>query len=210
MNLIDLTHTFDQDIPVYPGDPIPRFEQTACLDQDGFNACCLCSGMHVGTHMDAPRHMIAGGKFVCDVPTRQFFGRGHLIDARGHAVVTLDLLRAARVRSGDIVLVMTGWYKHFRDDAYYRDFPEVAPDFARKLVSLGASIIGLDTPSPDRPPFEVHKILLAGQVLIIENLTNLEALVGVGQFDVVALPTKLQCEAAPVRVVARHPSLTSR
>ena len=203
MNLIDLTHTFDQEMPVYPGDPVPRFEQTAHLDQDGFNACCLCSGMHVGTHMDAPLHMIAGGKFVCDVPTSQFFGRGRLIDARARATVTPDLLRAARVTRGDIVLVMTGWYKRFRDDAYYRDFPEVAPDFARELVSLGASIIGLDTPSPDRSPFEVHKILLAGQVLIIENLTNLEALAAVDAFDVVALPTKLQCEAAPVRVVAR-------
>jgi kynurenine formamidase len=203
MNLIDLTHTFDRDMPVYPGDPIPRFEQTACLDQNGFNACCLCSGMHVGTHMDAPLHMIAGGKFVCDVPTSQFFGRGRLIDARERETVTLDLLRSARVGRGDIVLVMTGWYKRFRDDAYYRDFPEVAPEFARELVSLGVSIIGLDTPSPDRSPFEVHKILLAGQVPIIENLTNLEALVAVDEFDVVALPAKLQCEAAPVRVVAR-------
>ena len=85
----------------------------------------------------------------------------------------------------------------------YRDFPEVAPEFARELVSLGVSIIGLDTPSPDRSPFEVHKILLAAQVPIIENLTNLEALVAVDEFDVVALPAKLQCEAAPVRVVAR-------
>ena len=86
-------------------------------------------------------------------------------------------------------------------------YDAVAPDFARELVSLGASIIGLDTPSPDRAPFEVHKILLAGQVLIIENLTNLEALVAVDNFDVVALPTKLQCEAAPVRVTA-CPSMT--
>jgi len=50
----------------------------------------------------------------------------------------------------------------------------------------------------------VHKILLSAEVLIIENLTNLEALLGIDAFDVVALPANLQCEAAPIRVIA-HP-----
>jgi kynurenine formamidase len=49
----------------------------------------------------------------------------------------------------------------------------------------------------------VHKILLSAELLIIENLTNLEALLGIDKFDVVALPAKLQCEAAPVRVIAQ-------
>ncbi len=203
MNLIDLTHTFGQDMPVYPGDPPVRLEQITRIGPDEYNMFCLCSGMHVGTHMDAPLHMIAGGRFMCDIPPNQFFGRGRLIDARGHRSITSDLLKTADIRKGDIVLILTGWYHRFHDAAYYRDFPDITPDFARQLVRSGVSIIGLDTPSPDRSPFEVHKILLSGQVLIIENLTNLEALVGVEDFDVVALPAKFQCEAAPVRVIAR-------
>lgn len=202
MNLIDLTHTFRQDMPVYPGDPLPRFEQTASIDRENFNAYCLCTGMHVGTHIDAPLHMIADGKFICDMPAQQFFGRGRLIDARGRDAVTADLLKTAHVRRGDIVLVLTGWYHRFGDAAYYRDYPEVAAGFAQRLVQVGAAMLGLDTPSPDRPPFEIHKILLSEQVLIIENLTNLEALVGIDAFDVIALPAKLQCDAAPARVIA--------
>ena len=202
MPLIDLTHTFGPNMPNYPGDPAPTLEQIAHIGPDQLNMYCLCSGTHVGTHMDAPLHMIVGGRFICDVPAESCFGRGRLIDARGRNAITPDLLAPADVESGDIVLVLTGWYHRFSDPAYYRDFPEVTPEFARALVNAGASIIGLDTPSPDRSPFEVHKILLSAPVLIIENLTNLEPLVGIGPFDIVALPAKLQADAAPVRVMA--------
>ncbi len=203
MNLIDLTHTFGQNMPVFPGDPMPKLEQIASIGADDYNMYRLCSGMHVGTHMDAPYHMIAGGRLMCDVPTDRFFGRGRLIDARGRSLVTSDLLPPTGIEKGDIVLVLTGWYHRFHDDAYYRDFPEIAPEFARELLNADASILALDTPSPDRPPFEIHKMLLSNDVVIIENLTNLEVLVGIGEFDVIALPAKLQCEAAPVRVIAK-------
>jgi kynurenine formamidase len=203
MQPIDLTHRFTQDMPVYPGDPSARLEQIAHLGRDDYNMYRLCSGMHVGTHMDAPLHMVADGKFICDVPVTRFFGRGRLIDARDHRIIAPNLLQGADIIAGDIVLVLTGWYHRFGDNTYYADFPELSHDFARQLAKIGVSIVGLDTPSPDRPPFVVHKILLSAEVLIIENLTNLEALLGIGEFDVVALPANLECEAAPIRVIAQ-------
>lgn len=203
MRLIDLTHTFTAEMPVYPGDPIPQLVQTASIRVEGYNDYCLNGGMHVGTHMDAPLHMIDGGAFMSEVPVTQFFGRGRLVDARGHAVIGAELLTAVDLAPGDIVLVLSGWYKRFREPDYYEKFPEVDPSFADLLVAKRVSILGLDTPTPDRPPFPVHKILLSNNVLIIENLTNLEDLLGAGEFDVVAAPAKFECEAAPVRVVAK-------
>ena len=63
-------------------------------------------------------------------------------------------------------------------------------------------LVGMDTPSPDAPPFPVHKIFLGSEILIIENLTNLESLVDLKNFTVAALPAKFHADAAPVRVVA--------
>ena len=140
---------------------------------------------------------------MSDIPITKFFGRGRLIDARGQTTVTAGLLATANLQPGDIVLVLTGWYKHFRDPDYYQSFPEIDPAFAERLVAADIAILGLDTPTPDRPPFPVHKILLSKQVLIIENLTNLEALLGVAEFHVTAAPSKFHSEAAPVRVVAK-------
>ncbi len=204
MTFIDLTQTFSADMPVYPGDPLPELKQTASMDDQEYNEYHLDTGMHVGTHMDAPLHMIANGGIISDILPERFFGRGHIVDARGHTHVTAALLDAKDIKHGDILLVFTDWYRNFREPNYYLDYPEIAPDFANLAVSRGVSIVGLDTPSPDRSPFPIHKILLGAGVLIIENLTNLSSLAGVESFEVSALPAKFACEGAPVRVIARY------
>jgi kynurenine formamidase len=51
----------------------------------------------------------------------------------------------------------------------------------------------------------VHKILLGANILIVENLTNLQALLAVSEFEVIALPPKFEADAGPVRAVARVP-----
>ena len=61
----------------------------------------------------------------------------------------------------------------------------------------------MDTPSPDKYPYKIHKILLKEEILIIENLTNLEELLGVNNFDVIALPAKFYSDGAPIRVIAQ-------
>jgi kynurenine formamidase len=202
MKLIDLTHTFTADMPVYPGDPKPQVTQAAHISKDGYNDCCLHGGMHIGTHMDAPWHMIAAGAKMSEIPVTQFFGRGVLVDACSAQTVEAARLDGVGLNKGDIVLVMTGWSARFRSPDYYGDFPTIEPAFAERLVAAQVSILGLDTPSPDRPPFAVHKILLSRNILIIENLTGLDALAGAGAFDVSAAPAKFDWDAAPVRVVA--------
>jgi hypothetical protein len=121
-------------MPFYPGDPVPRLEKTASIKQSGFNVYCLCSSLHVGTHMDAPLHMIEDGARVSDVHLPRFFGRGRLVDARGRTRVTSDLLDDLSLEQGDIVAVLTGWYKRFRGPDYYTSFPEIAPDFATRIA----------------------------------------------------------------------------
>jgi kynurenine formamidase len=158
--------------------------------------------MHAGTHIDAPAHMLAGGASIQDIPASTFIGRGRLIDARGVAIAGPELLEGAEIDPGDIVLVLTGFSDRFGQPAYYRDYPEISEAFAEALIRRGVRLLGLDTPSPDRPPFRVHKLLLANGVLIIENLTNLAALLGAAHFEIAALPLKLDAGAAPARVMA--------
>jgi kynurenine formamidase len=200
---IDLTHTFKSNMPVYPGDSFPELVKAASIEKDGVVDYQLKSGMHVGTHMDAPAHMLEAGKYLHEYPAEKFFGRGVLIDARGKMSTDADLLSGVGVKPGDIVLVMFGFSQKFNQPDYYKTHPELTEAFANKLVELGVSIVGMDIPSPDRAPYQVHKILLGQDILIIENLTNLEALIGKQNFEVIALPMKLQTEAAFCRVVAK-------
>lgn len=201
MKYIDLTQTFKQTMPVYPGDSLPELKQVCFINKDNCNTFAIKSGMHVGTHMDGPMHMIKNGKKLSTFAPDKFFGRGHLIDARKKPI-NKELLKNLKIKKGDIVIIMTGFYKNFNKSDYYKHYPAILEDFAQELVKLGVKTVGMDTPSPDYPPFIIHKILLSKNILIIENLTNLEALLNHKKFNIIALPAKFEADAAPVRVVA--------
>ncbi len=204
MKIIDLSHTFADLMPVYPGDPEARLRMFGSVDEAG--QCPMfevTTGMHVGTHLDAPLHMIPNGDALADLAPHRFFGRGVLIDARGRQEIDVDLIDNIELQPGDIVLVCTGFSKRFREPEYYEEYPVVTEAFANALVTARVNLLGLDTPGPDHSPYLIHRILLSAGVLIAENLTHLDLLIGVHDFEVIALPIKFQAEAAPARIVAR-------
>ena len=203
MRYVDLTHTFSASMPVYPGDSKSEIGSVATITRQGFADQRMTTTMHVGTHLDAPGHMVSDGARVSELDVARFFGRGRLIDARGQTAIGAELLSGVSLVAGDIVLVMTGQSEQYHQPLYFERYPEVTMEFAKQLVALKVNTLGLDTPSPDRPPFSVHKLLLGQGVLIIENLTNLEQLVGVKDFEVVALPAKFDADGATVRAVAQ-------
>ena len=188
-------------MPVFPGDPAAQLLKTSEVSRDGILHYEIKTGMHVGTHMDAPAHMVLGGKFLDEYPPEKFFGKGIIVDARGKTSAGLELLQGVNIQKGNIVLVCFGWSKAFGADEYYFNYPEISQDFATQLARAGASMVGMDTPSPDKAPYAVHNILFKNDVLVLENLTNLEKLIG-KNFEITALPAKFQAEAAPTRVIA--------
>lgn len=202
MAFIDLTHPFRENIPVFPGDKTPAFRQVAEVKRDGYNAYRLETGMHIGTHMDAPLHMIENGKKLTDYPIDFFTGSARVLDVRGQNKVEVQLLEAVELSGIEFLLLQAGWDTHFGKDIYYRDYPEITPAFAHYLTGTGVRMIGLDWPSPDRSPYEVHRILLGNDILIIENLRGLEKLPEGQTFRCHAFPYTYDIEGSPVRVVA--------
>ena len=104
----------------------------------------------------------------------------------------------------DIVLLRTGSDALFLSDPdrYFGEHPVLAPQFADRLAACGVRMLGMDLPSPDRPPHALHKALLGAGILLLENLTGLEKIGRERGFFVLALPLKLAAEAIPVRAVA--------
>ena len=177
MRYIDLSHTFKIPMPVWPGDPTPEIKQIAELEKNGYLDHELTTAMHVGTHIDAPAHMIEHGEWLDEITLERFAGRGVLIDARGKTQITRALLEGADIQKEDIVLVLTGFGAKYREKEYYEKFPEMTEDFADALAERDVKIVGVDAPSPDREPFPIHKIFLGNDILILENLTHLEELI---------------------------------
>ncbi len=197
--LIDLSVALNEKTPIYPGDPETKITAGGILDQDGYQDHFVCVGTHVGTHMDAPSHMVVGGKNLDQFPIEKFSGRGVYIKVGKE--FDLDEIKRVPLEEGDIVLFYTGMSDSYYEPAYYETYPAMPDEVARYLVEKKIKIVGVDMCSPDYEPFPAHQILLGSEVLIIENLTNLGALEG-KKFTVYAFPVKLQIEGAPVRVVA--------
>ncbi len=58
-------------------------------------------------------------------------------------------------------------------------------------------------PSPDKDPFEIHKLLLGNKIYIMENLINVDKLLGIENFEVIAFPLMIKGDSSISRAVAR-------
>lgn len=199
--IIDLSHRLTEDMPVYPGDPKLQISADASLNKEGYAGHSVMMGTHAGTHIDAPAHMIEGAKTLDKFPIDRFVGRGRYVLAKDN-IFKLEDIQNADIQEGDIVLFNTEMSYRFYDQEYFKEYPAMSEDIAHYLVERKIKMVGVDTCSIDnRPDFPVHKILLSADIPIIENLTNVEQLSGLGS-TIIALPIRLDLDAAPARVIA--------
>lgn len=199
--VIDLTHTFTSAMPVHAYDEPATIEKIRILKDNHYNDWRLCSGMHVGTHIDGPGHLTNSTTVLSSIPADRFIGKGCIIDAR-NKIIDKTLLNNVTIEPNSIMLICTGTDKKFGTKDYFEHHPVLSKDFAEELIKHKIKMIGIDFFSPDHYPFEIHKIFFAHNILIIENLTNLEKLIGIKDFTVVALPLKTETDSALARVVA--------
>jgi kynurenine formamidase len=203
MKIIDLTHPLSSSTPVFPGDPSISLSQSAFISKDTYNDHRLVTQMHVGTHIDAPLHMIDEGKRIDEIPVDSFVGNGVLIDANGKKEIGRDVLENVEIKPGDIALVCSGFGGKFEKKEYFPGSPFLTVDFANAIVARGVKMLGMDFSGPDiDDSWPVHKILLGNNILIIENLFNLEKLQG-EEFEIIALPLNIVSDGSPARVIAR-------
>ena len=201
MNFIDLSVLVNEQTPAYPGDPKIKIETIGEFAKDSYNDHKVCFGIHSsGTHIDAPNHMVDGGKTLDQIPLENFVGRGKLVEVKDKKF-DLAVVKEAGIEEGNIALFHTGLSEIYHKPEYYSDRPAMSEEIANYLVEKKIKMIGLDMCSPDKEPFPVHRILLGAGILIIENMTNLNKLTG-KEFTVYALPIKLALDGAPARVIA--------
>ncbi|MDR1692860.1 MAG: cyclase family protein [Oscillospiraceae bacterium] len=201
--LIDLTHPLDETTPGYPGDPVLSLAKIRTLERDGFTAYQINAGLHTGTHIDLPMHLTGDTRFARDFEPDCFAGPGLLLDVRGEDTITLKRHYIDAVPASGIVLLYTGHDKQYGTEEYFSSHPAISRELVDFFVEKRVKMLGMDMPSPDRPPYILHRALLSGGIFLLENLTNLCNVPLTAPFEVVALPLKLAAEASFVRAVCR-------
>jgi kynurenine formamidase len=209
------------------------------LGRSRFAEDSLTMSLHVGTHVDSLCHVWydeelynghpqsavrSNGAKRCGVEKLgPIVARGVLLDlaaeaglGRGEAVGRAALERcAARVggdlRSGDAVLLRTGWYAASGDD-YLTGEPGLDLEGAAWLAAQDVAVVGADNYAiealageTNSAGFPVHELLLRDHgIPLIENL-DLEGLAdrATGTFLFVAAPLPLQgATASPLAPIA--------
>lgn len=233
--IVDLTQAFDERTIYWPTST-SRFEleRLAYGKTEGgffYSAYTLKTPEHGGTHLDAPVHFSESGRTAGQIPLSQLIGPAVVIDVtrqstadRDYRLTPDDVLAFekahGRIAPGSIVLLRTGWSRHWPDaraylgddtpgDASKLSFPSYGEEAARLLVEeRQVGVLGIDTASIDygrSTDFPVHRIAAARNVPGLENLTALDQLPPRGA-TVFALPMKIEKgSGGPLRVVALVP-----
>lgn len=213
LRVVDLSVPVDAGTVVYPGDPRPRFEVHSTIERDGFNLLEIHLGSQSGTHVDAPFHFETDGLRIDEVPVGRFVGPGVVIDARDlgpRGEITWDHVApvAQRIVAGCVVLIRTGWSRHYGTPTYF-DHPFLGAEACERILDLGARTICIDAINIDETPdedhagvgFPCHHLISRLEGVIGENF-RLEELPE-GEFLVVCTPVNLTgADGGPVRAVA--------
>ena len=212
MRPLDLTLTISEKIPTFPGSPQPHFIEWSELRKDGYNLEMLFLSSHTGTHVDAPYHFVNGGKKIHQIDPSRFLCDATMIKIKSksnYSITKSDIIKFEK-RHGIIprhstIVFATGWNNNLEQRNFFEQNPGLSESAAKYLVSKSINLVGIDSPSIDvgkDAKFSAHQILLANDVLILENLCNLNK-IRTRKFRLAAFPLKLQgTTGSPVRAVA--------
>ncbi len=208
---IDLTRFVEKDMPVWPGDQPPIIQESMTIEDDLCSVQTIHLSTHVGTHIDAPSHIIPDGISLDQIPLETVIGRAVILDYShkgGKERITEEDLGSheARLVPGSRVLLRTGWDKNDGSEIFFTDFPCMTLEAALYLASRRIILLGMDTPSPSPvadPDQMIHRVLLGAGIILLEGLKNLELVRG-SECELIALPAPFKnFSGAPCRVIVQ-------
>jgi len=191
---------------IWPGNPKVDITKLTSIDKgDVYNSCFMRMGLHTGTHMDAPRHFIAKGKSLDQMPLDVVIGLARIIEIKDENSIKPEELRQYWIKKGERILFKTRSSALWKKSAFSKDYVYITPEAAKYLVSLGVSLVGIDYLSVGsflEDGIATHQILLGGGIWVIEglNLTGIKA----GNYDLICLPLKIEnSDGASARAIIR-------
>lgn len=207
MTIYDISLSISPNLPTWPGDPGLKLEQFESMDQGAlYNATRISSSVHLGTHVDAPRHFLNDGSAVEQLSLEILTGPCYVAQLPdGIDAITSEVLDRTEINS-EMKRVLFGtsnshyWAKG--ESKFQTDFVAITEDGAEWLVERGIQLIGIDylSVAPYNESIPTHTVLLKAGVVIVEglNLSNIMR----GFYDLYCLPLKIVgSDGAPARAI---------
>ena len=179
---------------VYPGDPMPEKKELKSMEKgEVYNLTAFSMCAHNGTHIDAPRHFIQGGKTVDEISMDAFIGMAYVAE---HSGVVTD---------NDATEIIANAKKQNMEAAkriLIKGEVEVSLEAANVFASSNILLLGNEPQSvgPQNAPMAVHLALLSADVILLEGIRLAE--VSEGIYFLNAAPLNLAgADGSPCRAV---------
>lgn len=226
--VIHLSHIIDIDIPQWPGDPPVEFTTVANIPEDGYYLRRLTMGEHSASHINAPKSFYPHSAGIDQYPGESLVLPAvviHICAAAklnpDYALTVADVLawekKNGEIAPGSLVLLHTGWENKWLDkkaflnrdpqgNMHFPGFSYDATEFLleqRQIAGLGTDTHGVDPGQDDS--FNINRLVLAQQRIILENLTNLQHLPPKGSTLMIGVLRLRDGSGCPVGVLALVP-----
>lgn len=227
-HVVDLSHTIDTNIPLWPGDPAVEFHTVAEFATDGYYLRKFTIGEHSATHMNAPNSFLEGGAGIDAYMPQSLVVKAVVVDIRDkaqanpdYALTKQDILDwerdHGRIPAGSLVLLYTGWQEKwddsvafFNQDAngslHFPGFDGATTQFLlrqRKIAGVGIDTHGAD-PGLD-VNYSTNTQVLKQNGIVLECLTNLDRLPPTGTTLVLGILKLKDGSGTPLSVMAFAP-----
>jgi arylformamidase len=197
----------DISLPIYEGMPVyPGTTPTTIKFVKSGTGTSMLSEMtissHMGSHIDAPRHIEEDGPSLGEIPIDYYYGPVRVLDMSSSSQsVKVDELKLKNIKRGERILLKTqnssrGFEK------FYDDYIYLSSEGAKYLADTGVILVGIDALSVKKRgdlDNSSHSHLLSKTIPIIEGLDLSRALEG--DYILAAFPLKMNSDGAPLRAV---------
>lgn len=225
---VDLTHQIDSESPHFPA--LPALEQTDVFTlEDGFHVQKFSVVGQYGTHIDAPIHFVAGGRWLDDVPLKDLLLPLYVIDKSqavaenpDYEITKADVLDFealhGQIEPGAFVAFRSDWSKRWPNQDAIRnlgpDGSQHTPGWGHDAIDFlvherGVKALGHETLDTDSGQAAARNgrlveeyYLLEQDIYQVEVLANLDQVPAKGSLIQISFPHWKKATGSPVRAVA--------
>lgn len=202
MKIYDISMTISDNMTVYKNkdEKKPKYKVLQDFTNSTAYESSIEMGMHTGTHMDAPLHMIENGSTIDNTPLSSTVGKCKVLDLTNvEDKITREDLIQKNISRDDFVLLKTknSYVENFDFNFVFLEKGAAEYLKEKQIKGVGTDALGIER---SQSGHETHKILLSSGIVILEGLRLKE--VQQGEYFIYASPLKIKgAEAAPVRAV---------
>ncbi|MGT2906256.1 cyclase family protein [Streptococcus dentiloxodontae] len=227
--LVDLTHQITESSPHFPALPALEKKDVFTL-KDGFHVQQFTVVGQYGTHIDAPIHFVAGGKWLDELPLEDLFLPLYVIDKSAavaenpnYQLTKEDILafeqKHGQIEKDSFVAFRSDWSKRWPNQDAIRNLDEngnqQTPGWSHEALEFlihqrSVKAVGhetLDTDSGQEAAanggaLRQEYYLLEQGIYQLEVLAHLDQVPATGSFITIAYPHWEKATGSPVRAIA--------